>query len=209
MGRWVGRQARKQAGRWAGTAAGPPAGESARPVPKACPARNAELRGPWPHGGPAAGPPHTHTHTRTHAHARGRTWTCATRGGMTSPLSSPWVMTMTPMERVVSPQEFCHACARVFSSVSNSMPNILHGGGGGRCVCRGGWCNRWLLEGRQWQGQLQRAPVPPRRRARRHVAAAECGCHAAGPRPPGPPTWRSSGPGSARWRPGCRARSAG
>ena len=44
---------------------------------------------------------------------------------MTAPLSSPWVITMTPMERVVRPHEFCQAWARVASSVSNSMPNIL------------------------------------------------------------------------------------
>ncbi len=34
-------------------------------------------------------------------------------------------MMATPMVRVVSPHEFCQACSLVFSSVSNSMPNIL------------------------------------------------------------------------------------
>mmetsp|Transcript_26390 Transcript_26390/g.77502 ORF Transcript_26390/g.77502 Transcript_26390/m.77502 type:complete len:228 (+) Transcript_26390:296-979(+) len=37
------------------------------------------------------------------------TTTCvgATRGGSTSPLSSEWIITMTPIVRVVRPQEFC------------------------------------------------------------------------------------------------------
>ena len=33
-------------------------------------------------------------------------WTGETSGGMTRPLSSPWTMTMTPMERVEMPHEF-------------------------------------------------------------------------------------------------------
>mmetsp|Transcript_12173 Transcript_12173/g.35644 ORF Transcript_12173/g.35644 Transcript_12173/m.35644 type:complete len:222 (-) Transcript_12173:879-1544(-) len=36
-------------------------------------------------------------------------WRGATRGGRTSPVSSPWTMTMTPMVRVVNPQDVCHA----------------------------------------------------------------------------------------------------
>ena len=37
------------------------------------------------------------------------TCTGAMRGGRTSPLSSPFTMTITPMDRVVRPHEFCHS----------------------------------------------------------------------------------------------------
>jgi hypothetical protein len=65
-----------------------------------------------------------HARHPTSAH-HARTCLGATRGGSTSPLSSLCVITITPSVRVVSPQLFCHACCFVFSSVSNSMPNIL------------------------------------------------------------------------------------
>mmetsp|Transcript_11407 Transcript_11407/g.36436 ORF Transcript_11407/g.36436 Transcript_11407/m.36436 type:complete len:321 (-) Transcript_11407:620-1582(-) len=60
------------------------------------------------------------------ARKTGTTTTCtgATRGGSTSPWSSPCTMTITPMVRVVRPHEFCHASADPPSSVSNEMLNM-------------------------------------------------------------------------------------
>lgn len=54
-----------------------------------------------------------------------RACTGATRGGRTSPVSSPCTMMHTPMLRVVSPQLFCHTSERPPSVFSNSMPNIF------------------------------------------------------------------------------------
>lgn len=54
------------------------------------------------------------------------TCTLATLGGSTSPLLSPWIIHITPMVRVVSPQEFWYTYC--FSSVSWSwiqISNIL------------------------------------------------------------------------------------
>lgn len=54
------------------------------------------------------------------------TWMAATLGGSTSPLLSPCTMTITPMVRVVIPQEFWYT--NVFSWVSGSsiwISNIL------------------------------------------------------------------------------------
>mmetsp|Transcript_18116 Transcript_18116/g.54549 ORF Transcript_18116/g.54549 Transcript_18116/m.54549 type:complete len:268 (+) Transcript_18116:5131-5934(+) len=53
------------------------------------------------------------------------TCTGATRGGITMPLSSPWIMMATPMERVVKPHEFCHTYALPPSGASTWMLNIL------------------------------------------------------------------------------------
>lgn len=56
------------------------------------------------------------------------TWSCATRGGRTSPLSSEWTMTMTPIERVESPHEFCQTLSLSppgFLGSSTAMLNIL------------------------------------------------------------------------------------
>ena len=41
--------------------------------------------------------------------ARTTTWTCASRGGTRSPLSSPCIITRAPIIRVVLPQEVCQA----------------------------------------------------------------------------------------------------
>ncbi len=38
------------------------------------------------------------------------TWTFATLGGRTNPLSSPWYIVITPMDLVVRPQLVCHTC---------------------------------------------------------------------------------------------------
>mmetsp|Transcript_45726 Transcript_45726/g.115091 ORF Transcript_45726/g.115091 Transcript_45726/m.115091 type:complete len:231 (-) Transcript_45726:648-1340(-) len=53
------------------------------------------------------------------------TWMGATRGGSTSPLSSPCTITITPIARVLMPQLFCQANAFSFLSFSNWMLNIF------------------------------------------------------------------------------------
>ena len=52
-------------------------------------------------------------------------WVGATRGGTTRPLLSAWIMIITPIVRVVIPQEFCQTFFCVLSSAVNSMLNIL------------------------------------------------------------------------------------